>query len=158
MTMAAYWEDLIAEGGTIEGVFYQVDNSGTSPSVTLEYILGSLGIQDEYYHFLISYQSNTPGVIKVYYFSTPDGGAGATIGIQGTQTIGESLPSVLGQSMSGPLTNGSVGQQAINYSNAGSPPIAPGQVVTFDTNLGTSSMSTFHVACYALGAWPTSSC
>jgi hypothetical protein len=95
MTMAAYWEDLIAEGGTIEGVFYQVDNSGTSPSVTFEYILASLGIQDEYYHFLVSYQSNTPGVIKVYYFSTPDGGAGATIGIQGTQTTGKSPPSAL---------------------------------------------------------------
>jgi len=95
MTLAAYWEDLIAEGGTKEGVSYQVDNSGTTPSVTFEYILASLGIQDEYYHFLVDYQSNTPGIIKVYYFATPDNGAGATIGIQGSQTTGKSSPSVL---------------------------------------------------------------
>lgn len=101
MTLAAYWEDLIAEGGTTQGIFYQVDTPNAGSSVTFEYILANLGIQNEFYHFLVSYQAINPGIIKVYYFSTPDSGAGATIGCQGTQPSGKSSLSVLGEDCQG---------------------------------------------------------
>ncbi len=92
MTLAAYWEDLLDEGGTQQGVYYQVDSISPQPSVTFEYLLASLGVQNQYYHFLVNYQSSNPGVIKVYYFVTGDSGSGATIAIQGTNASGKSTP------------------------------------------------------------------
>ena len=158
MTLAAYWEDLIAEGGTNQGFYNQIYNTATGSSVTFEYILASLAIQNEYYHFLVTYQASAPGIIKVYYFATPDNGVSATIGIQGVQTTGKSIGSILQEGDSGSLTLGASGPQAINYSDAGSPGIAAGQVVTFDTYMGTSSMTTFNIACYPLASWPRSIC
>ena len=88
LTLAAYWEDLIAEGGTQQGIYYQLDNVNSQPSVTFEYILANLGIQDEFFHFLVNYDSSNPGVIKVYYFVAGDSGLEATVGIQGTGANG----------------------------------------------------------------------
>lgn len=89
MTLAAYWEDLLAEGGTQQGVYYQIDDSASQSTVTFEYLLASLGIQDQYYHFLVSYQTSNPGVVKVYYFLAADGGSGATVAVQGPNGNGK---------------------------------------------------------------------
>ncbi len=56
------------------------------------------------------------------------------------------------------LIAGTLGQQAIPYANNGSPAIAPGQVVTFDTNQGTGSVGTFNNACYTPNSWPKTTC
>lgn len=163
LTLAAYWEDLIAEGGTQQGVYYQIDNANTAtPTVTFEFLLANLGIQDQYYHFLVTYNAVNPGAISIYYFVTPDNGAGANIGIQGGSVAGKYHIPTRSKSFGcrpAYLTKNFIGgEQAIMYSSDGNTSINPGQVVTFDTFAGTASLSTFNNACYTAGSWPSSTC
>jgi hypothetical protein len=149
MTLAAYWEDLLDEGGTQQGVYYQVDSISPQPSVTFEYLLASLGVQNQYYHFLVNYQSSNPGVIKVYYFVTGDSGSGRQLLFKEPMpAVSLLLPTPAIWTEHDNANRWHFRAAAIPYANNGSPAIAPGQVVTFDTNQGTGSVGTFNNACY----------
>jgi hypothetical protein len=55
--------------------------------LSVEYILmnyGDLGTsQPNLYHFILTYDSDAPALFSIYYFTAGDGGANATIGVQG---------------------------------------------------------------------------
>ncbi len=38
---------------------------------------------NQYYHFQIIFYEASPGIVRYYYFQDSDGGASATIGVQG---------------------------------------------------------------------------
>ncbi|KAI7624602.1 hypothetical protein KC343_g6913, partial [Hortaea werneckii] len=82
-SVAAFFDDLYLVGSSDpqQGIFYALG----STNVTFEYYLGRNGT-DQIYHFLVDYDSATPGVFVYTYLQT--GGAGdmgiyAGVGTQG---------------------------------------------------------------------------
>ncbi|KAI6848354.1 hypothetical protein KC332_g7430 [Hortaea werneckii] len=115
-SVAAFFDDLYLVGSSDaqQGIFYAVG----STNVTFEYYLGRNGT-DQIYHFLVDYDSATPGVFVYTYLQTggtSDMGIYAGVGTQGVNSQGT--------------------QQAMQYS-VRSPDIMPGLVITCDTNANT---------------------
>ena len=89
------------------------------------------------------YDSNSPALVEFFYFSYGDGGANATIGVQGFDANHNA--------------------QAAMYDYDVSNMMAPGDRVNFVTNLnsnpnGTATLRSFAVDCYGPGTWPRGSC
>ena len=82
-----YWEDLVAGNSAEQGIYYQIDNYGSNIQLSVEYILtayNDLGSSSPtLYQFMLTYDSDAPAVFSLFYFSAGDGGANATIGVQG---------------------------------------------------------------------------
>ncbi|KAI7345524.1 hypothetical protein KC357_g2487 [Hortaea werneckii] len=115
-SVAAFFDDLYLVGSSDpqQGIFYALG----STNVTFEYYLGRNGT-DQIYHFLVDYDSATPGVFVYTYLQTggaSDMGIYAGVGTQGVNSDGT--------------------QQAMQYSLR-SADIMPGLAITCDTNANT---------------------
>ncbi|KAL8873725.1 MAG: hypothetical protein Q9174_000856 [Haloplaca sp. 1 TL-2023] len=104
----AFWDDTVVSAGRPQGIFYQVDGT----QVIFEYYLSHYQAEGEYYHWLVSYNANQPGIFTFTYYQISDLGRSATVGIQ----YGPDL--------------------ALQYSH-NQPIITPGLVLIFDTIRGT---------------------
>ncbi|KAF2770919.1 hypothetical protein EJ03DRAFT_50769 [Teratosphaeria nubilosa] len=84
-TIAPLFEDLYiyANATPAQGIFYQFDSSGVNG--TVEYYVGSAagGWNGSVYHFAVGYSTASAGRFVVRYFSVPDSGANAAVGVQG---------------------------------------------------------------------------
>lgn len=81
--MCGYWDDTYIYQGRPQGIYYEIDGS----VVTFEYYLSHYDAPGQYYHYLIIYDSNNPGVFKFKYLQISDGGSSATVGIQGCEFV-----------------------------------------------------------------------
>ena len=70
---------MLDSGTAPEGIYYQIDNNN---ELSVEWILEDL--DGDVYQYIATYSAIRPGLMNFYYFTTADGGANATIGIQGT--------------------------------------------------------------------------
>ena len=82
-----YWTDLVAGNSAQQGIYYQLDTYSSNMQLSVEYILtayNDLGsTSPTLYQFILTYDSDAPAVFSLFYFSMGDGGANATIGVQG---------------------------------------------------------------------------
>ena len=67
--------------GSEDGIYYQVDGAAGSRSLSIEYLLSDENGTS--YHVIAVIQEQSPGKLNYFYFSAGDGGANATIGLQG---------------------------------------------------------------------------
>lgn len=77
--MCPYWTDSYALQNTQQGVYYQVNGT----TVSFEFYLTNYLDNSQNYHYIVYYNSSSPGEFAYYYFTTSDGGTSETIGGQG---------------------------------------------------------------------------
>lgn len=80
-TALPWWEYLACSGTGQQGIYYQIDGTRLSVEFLLQNLAGLV------FHFIVSYESKTPGSVGFYYFSAGDGGANATIGVTGLDSF-----------------------------------------------------------------------
>ena len=80
-TACVWWEYLQVAQSSQDGIYYQLDGAGGSRSLSVEYLLSDQdGIP---YQVIAVMQEQSPGSLSYFYFTDGDGGANATIGVQG---------------------------------------------------------------------------
>ncbi|KAK4988622.1 hypothetical protein LTR50_003805 [Elasticomyces elasticus] len=114
-TACPFFDDLCLFPALGQGIFYQLDAANTS--ITYEFYLGRAGLPNDLYHFLLHYSTAAPGVFTYAYYAVGNGGATASVGIQGVAAQGGA-------------------QVAVQYSFQRAS-LTPGLVLTCDTNAGT---------------------
>ena len=74
-TVFGFWDDL--------KIYYGI--SGTAPNriTTFEFYESHFSAPTQYYHLQIIFYENLPNIVTCFYMETFDGGASATIGVQG---------------------------------------------------------------------------
>ena len=77
-----FWDDLFISLGTPQGIFYEVDGTAPSRSVTFEWYTSHYNNETYYAHFLISFWESMPNVTTIDYLNITDSGSGATVGIE----------------------------------------------------------------------------
>lgn len=83
------WDDLYIYEGTQQGIYYEIDGTAPSRTVTFEYYLSHFADADQYYHFLVHFFEAKPNVVTFQYLNVSDFGASATVGIE--SETGESI-------------------------------------------------------------------
>ena len=74
-----WWEYLQCTATYPQGIYYQFNDSGKE--VSIEWLLEDAN--GLVYQFIANYDANYAGTINFYYFSSGDGGANATVGVEG---------------------------------------------------------------------------
>ncbi|KAK5745991.1 hypothetical protein LTR17_001121 [Elasticomyces elasticus] len=121
-TMAlALWDDLFIYAGTQQGIYYEVDGEIGTRNTTFEFYHSHYSDDNQYYHFLMTFFEDRPGVVTFRYLDVSDNGCSATVGIQ-SSSYGVNNP---GNSYSG----------AINYVQYSSSlaNVYPGLQITLDS-------------------------
>jgi hypothetical protein len=83
VTVLPFWDDLYIYANTSQGIYY--GTQGTAPNRTLifEYYCSHYEQPADYYHFLVVFFENKPGIVQYIYYDATDGGTSCTIGVQG---------------------------------------------------------------------------
>ena len=81
-TVFAYWDDLMIYENTAQTVYYGIGGQEPNRTVIFEFYESHIGTPSEYYHFQVIFYENVPGIVKIIYFETSDGGVSATVGVQ----------------------------------------------------------------------------
>ncbi|KAK4970671.1 hypothetical protein LTR42_007647 [Elasticomyces elasticus] len=82
-TMAlALWDDLFIYAGTQQGIYYEVDGEVGTRNTTFEFYHSHYSDDNQYYHFLMTFFEDRPGVVTFRYLDVSDNGCSATVGIQ----------------------------------------------------------------------------
>ncbi|KAK3626882.1 hypothetical protein LTR56_012716 [Elasticomyces elasticus] len=82
-TMAlALWNDLYIYQGTQQGIYYEVDGEVGTRNTTFEFYQSDSYYPNQYYHFLVTFYEDKPGVVTFRYLDVSDNGCRATVGIQ----------------------------------------------------------------------------
>ncbi|KAL9641298.1 MAG: hypothetical protein Q9204_000147, partial [Flavoplaca sp. TL-2023a] len=68
ISLFPFWDDTYIDQGKPQGVFYTI-TGGTD--IIFEYYFTHFGGTDEYYHYLVSYSTNRPGIFTFTYVSSP---------------------------------------------------------------------------------------
>ena len=144
-TVCVFWKDLVASTTASQGIYYQIDVFGVNSKLSVEYILTGFDLttSPKFYHVILVYDSDAFGLVELYYFAGGDGGANATIGVQGFDAY--HFP------------------QAATYEFDTPNTVAAGDKVNFVTDLndnpnGTATLRSFVVECYGPGTWPVGTC
>ena len=82
LAVFALWDDTCILAGRSQGIYYQVDGT----IITFEFSFSRPQDAAQYYHYLIIYDSNQPGVWTIKYLEVSDQGTSATVGVQGGKT------------------------------------------------------------------------
>ena len=82
-TAFGYWDDLYIYSGTSQTVYYGTTGTFPNRNLVFEFYTAHYSSATNYYRFQIVYYENAPGIVRFYYFQSSDGGASATIGVQG---------------------------------------------------------------------------
>lgn len=83
------WDDLYIYSGTQQGIYYEVDGTASSRTVTFEFYLSHYADADQYYHFLVRFFEAQSNVVTFQYRNVSDFGASATVGVE--SETGESI-------------------------------------------------------------------
>ena len=86
-TALGYWDDLMIYSGTSQSVYYGVSGVSPNQTATFEFYTAHYTSSTNYYHFQILFYENMPGIVQYIYFQSSNGGASATIGVQGNSSI-----------------------------------------------------------------------
>ena len=142
-----FWKDLLVGTTAQQGIYYQLDDYGANTQLSVEYILSEYideGVAGtDIYHVILQYDVQAVGLVEMYYFSSGDGGAVGTIGIQGFDANHY--------------------MQAVSWDYNTPNTVTPGLKLNFVTNLnnepnGTVAMRSFVTDCYPPGTWPEGTC
>ena len=144
-SVCVFWRDLVADTTASQGIYYQVDVYGVNSQLSVEYILTADDDSGatQFYHAILVYDSDAVALVELYYFAGGDGGANATVGVQGFDANHHS--------------------QAALYEYDMPNTVAAGDKVNFVTNLnnspnGTATLRSFTASCYGPGTWPKGTC
>jgi hypothetical protein len=77
-----FWADLYINQGTSQGLYYEVDGSSPSRTLTFEYYASYYNQSSQYYHFQILFYENRTGAFTFKYFNITDKGVNAVVGYQ----------------------------------------------------------------------------
>jgi hypothetical protein len=83
VTVLPFWDDLYIYADTSQGIYYQSQGIAPNRTLTFEYYCSHYLQPTAYYHFQVVFFENMPGVVQFIYYEATDGGASATIGVQG---------------------------------------------------------------------------
>ena len=144
-SICVFWKDLMVRTAANQGIYYQIDHYGANSQLSVEYILTAYDDSNDqqFYHVILVYDSDAVGLAELYYFSSGDGGANATIGAQGFDSMHVA--------------------QAVTYEYNTPNTVVPGNRINLVTDLnddpnGTYSLRLFQVSCYPPGTWPVGVC
>lgn len=82
-----HWNDLYFFANTTQGIYYAYQGVAPSRTLTFEYYASYYLQSAEYCHFEVLFFENMPGVVQFIYYESTDGGATASIGVQGSRVI-----------------------------------------------------------------------
>jgi hypothetical protein len=74
-----YWDDTFIYQGQPQGLFYLIEGT----KISIECYLSHYGDARQYYHYIVVYDSATPGIFTYSYYQISDSGISATVGVQG---------------------------------------------------------------------------
>ncbi|THX02348.1 hypothetical protein D6D13_08403 [Aureobasidium pullulans] len=77
-----FWADLYIAQGTSQGIYYQVDGTAGSRTMTFEYYATYYNKTANYYHFQILFYENNPNSFTFKYLNVTDNGVNAVVGYQ----------------------------------------------------------------------------
>jgi hypothetical protein len=80
-----YWDDLYLDRSRGDTIVYEVFNGIFGNQVTFEFLLGRAATSGPF-HFEASFLENQPDGIRFQYYTTPEKGSSATVGIQNRNT------------------------------------------------------------------------
>ncbi len=84
VTVLPYWDDLYFYANTSQGIYYQTSGTAPDQTFTIEYYCSHYLQSTDYYHFEVVFFENQPDIVQFIYYEATDGGASATIGVQGS--------------------------------------------------------------------------
>ncbi|GJC90778.1 hypothetical protein ColLi_13616 [Colletotrichum liriopes] len=83
ISVLAFYDDLIIQSGTTQGVAYQVFGSNTgNRTVIFEWVAAHYEFANQFYHFTSTFEEARPGIVTFRYYTTTDKGSSATVGAQ----------------------------------------------------------------------------
>ncbi|KZL83020.1 peptidase s8 and s53 subtilisin kexin sedolisin [Colletotrichum incanum] len=83
ISVLAFYDDLIIQPGTSQGVAYQVFGSDNgSRTVIFEWVAAHYEFANQFYHFTSTFEEALPGIVTFRYYTTRDKGSNATVGAQ----------------------------------------------------------------------------
>ncbi|KAG9857121.1 hypothetical protein KCU98_g1635, partial [Aureobasidium melanogenum] len=81
-TLSGYWDDLYIYQGTQQGIYYDITGEVGSRQLEFEFYTSTYGTLTEYFHFIMTFFEDQPGVVKYRYFDISYNGLSATVGAQ----------------------------------------------------------------------------
>lgn len=85
IAFAPYWDDLYLSRSRGHTIVYEVFNGQFDNEVTFEFLVGRF-IDNGLFHFEVSSLESEPNSVRFQYYSTPEKGSRATVGIQNRNT------------------------------------------------------------------------
>ena len=81
----AFWDDTMIYADTQQGIYYEIQGTKPDRQTVFEFYLSSYNGDNQYYHFLVRFYEDRPGVVTYQYLNVSDHGGSATVGVQGNQ-------------------------------------------------------------------------
>jgi hypothetical protein len=85
IAFAPYWDDLFLDRSRGDTIVYEVFNGKFGNEVTFEFLLGRAGSSD-LFHFEANFLESPQDSVRFQYYTTPEKGSSATVGIQNLNT------------------------------------------------------------------------
>ncbi|KAG5657954.1 hypothetical protein KAF25_006905 [Fusarium avenaceum] len=85
IAFAPYWDDLYLSRSRGHTIVYEVFNGQFGNEVTFEFLIGRF-IDNGLFHFEVSFLESQPNAVRFQYYTTPEKGSSATVGIQNRNT------------------------------------------------------------------------
>ncbi|KAI6764084.1 hypothetical protein HG530_007873 [Fusarium avenaceum] len=85
IAFAPYWDDLYLSRSRGHTIVYEVFNGIFGNEVTFEFLLGRF-IDNGLFHFEVNFLESEPNSVRFQYYTTPEKGSSATVGIQNRNT------------------------------------------------------------------------
>jgi hypothetical protein len=85
IAFAPYWDDLYLSRSRGHTIVYEVFNGQFGNEVTFEFLIGRF-IDNGLFHFEVSFLESQPNSVRFQYYTTPEKGSSATVGIQNRNT------------------------------------------------------------------------
>ncbi|CAF1679053.1 unnamed protein product [Rotaria magnacalcarata] len=120
VTALPYWDDLFIYANTSQGIYYGTEGNAPNRTLIFECYMSHYNQASQYYHFQVVFFEAAPGIVQYKYFSASGGGISCTIGVQAS-------------------SSGSFIQYSFDTANS----VFSRMMLTFDTNYGTATNSTF---------------
>lgn len=77
-----FWQDLFIVAHTQEGIFYEIDGTAPTRQAAFEFYTTFIGNFSAYYHMVMYFYENRPGVVTFKYLNISDYGRYATVGVE----------------------------------------------------------------------------
>jgi hypothetical protein len=137
-TAFPYWDDLYIYSGTPQGIYYASQGNAPNRTLVFEFYTSHYSQANQYYHFQVLFFEAQPGVVQYRYYDASDGGVSCTVGVQGNKrkNVFRLIQNIFSDlaSSSGPFI-----QYSFDLANS----VQSNMSLTFDTNHGTYTNSTF---------------